>query len=118
MMLVDVHERREALEGEGLDRSTIGVSEDEETLGQWAEEVLGFIDGGGDEEGDANIGLGVADEDALCGVEDPGTLKRERVDDDQCEMEIGGPLRDGAGAARHRSEFEIGWHVSSHEARR
>jgi hypothetical protein len=33
-------------------------------------------------------------------------------------MEIGGPLRDGAGAARHRSEFEIGWHVSSHEARR
>jgi len=118
MMLVDVHEGREALEGEGLDRSAIGVSEHEETFGQWAEEVLGFIDGGGNQEGDAYIGLGVPDEDALCGVEDPGTLKGERVDDDQCEMEIGGPLGDGSGPARQRSEFEIGWHVSSHEARR
>ena len=117
-MLVDVHEGREALEGEGLDRRTLGVGEHEESFGQWAEELLGFIDGGRHQEGDAHIGLGVADEDALCGVEDPGTLEGERVDDDQREMEIGGPLGDGAGAARQRSEFEIGWHVSSHEARR
>ena len=39
VVLVDVHERRQGLEAEGLDRGAVGVGEDEELLGRGAHEA-------------------------------------------------------------------------------
>jgi hypothetical protein len=114
VVLVDVHERRQGLEAEGLDRRAVGVGEHEELLAERAHEADGLLDRAGGEEGHPDVGLGVAPEDVRRGLQDPRALERVGVERHDGEVERGGPLGDRAGGALQGGELHVGRHVGDH----
>lgn len=115
--MIDVHERRQALEFEALDEGAVRIGERQELVGHRAEELAGLVIGAGDQPCGAHIGSVIGRQHPGCGVDDPRAFVGEWVENHNSKVERGDPVANGARVALQRVELDLRWGSSSHGVR-